>query len=160
MRDVSTLQPWDIQPGESAKAYEAFAVYKAMGKDRSLEKVSRTVPRRLPTVKDWSARFNWVERARAFDVDAARLAAPKALTDHARVLARHARYGRLMAYKGARRIQSMKPRDLAPSDAAAFVVKGVATERQALAIPDRAPVDEDGKAVPVVAIIKIGTDEL
>lgn len=157
---MARLQPWDIQEGESAKAYEAFAVYRDLGAERSIERVAETLHKDHTFLRKWSARYQWVERARAFDVAAALLASPKALADHARTLARHARYGRLMAYKGARRIQSMKAKELAPADAAAFVVKGIAAERQALAIPDRAPVDEDGKSVPTIAVVRFNPDDL
>ena len=78
--------PWDRQPGESAKAFAAFAVYRDVGPTRSLAKVGRylieTTVRRgtLKSVTEemarWSSRYGWVGRVEAFEIhqDRVRLA--------------------------------------------------------------------------------------
>jgi uncharacterized protein YcfJ len=60
---------------ESAKAYRARVEYVTMGEGRSLEKLAdraQSAPKarlsqRLATLKEWSARYGWVESARQYD---------------------------------------------------------------------------------------------
>jgi len=55
-------------PGETAKAYEAFAVYRELETgQRSLERVSRTLHKSVTFLGRWSSKYNWVERAAAYD---------------------------------------------------------------------------------------------
>lgn len=63
-------------PRESAKALAAYALYEAMGPERSLAKVAggfgqsvgKVLVGRLPTLERWSAAYGWVERAAAADM--------------------------------------------------------------------------------------------
>ena len=63
-RTKATL--WERQPGESAQAYEAFAIYRDMGSNRSLGSLPNSYPRvtRLSSV---GAAKKWGERCRAYD---------------------------------------------------------------------------------------------
>ena len=146
---AAPLNLWDIRPDETARAYAAFAVYRDMGPGRSLERVSQTVPLRLPTAKDWSSKFAWAERVRAFDAAAAKLAADRSLEDHASVRARHAEWGRTLAIQGMRRLSKVTgpngetlatfdPREFAPGEARQAVKDGVAIEAEALLLDRRA----------------------
>jgi hypothetical protein len=66
------LRIFDREPEESTKAFEAWTIYRDLGAQRSLQKTadlyygSRSNVRQL---QRWSSRFNWVERARASDVE-------------------------------------------------------------------------------------------
>jgi hypothetical protein len=66
-------QPWDRRKGESEQAYAAFLRYRDLGEGRTLERLSegssQTHPKPIPfgTVKDYSKRHKWVDRARAWD---------------------------------------------------------------------------------------------
>jgi hypothetical protein len=74
-------RPWDRQPGEGPRAFQAFRIYLELGPARSIAKAveeyqrqnngktagaARTIRRRWQT---WSAEHRWQERARAFDVE-------------------------------------------------------------------------------------------
>jgi hypothetical protein len=55
---------------ESSKAYRAFAVFRDLGPDRSLRRAAQLVYGSAASVRQlsrWSARFDWVARAMAFD---------------------------------------------------------------------------------------------
>lgn len=74
---VPDRDPWEKQKGESAKAFAAFAIYRDLGPNRSLQKASQaiaeTAPRRkvetiLQQLKEWSAKYGWVDRCDAYDV--------------------------------------------------------------------------------------------
>lgn len=134
---MAALRPYDIQPGESATAYEAFAVYRDMGAERSLERVSQTLPKNLPTLKDWSKRHHWVERARSFDEETARRATTKSLDDHATVRARQARHARVFQAKAVQRMKKVSADGddkLTPAEAIQAFKVGAQEERAALGI--------------------------
>lgn len=59
--------PWDTRPSESAPAYAAFAEYRELGPERSLEAVRLKVGKNPRLIARWSSNWNWVERARAYD---------------------------------------------------------------------------------------------
>jgi hypothetical protein len=87
-----TPPPWQRQPGESARAFAAFTVYRDLpATERSLDAVCRRladddpaapfrrrsgarVRRRSGQVSAWSSTFHWVERATAWDAEKDRLA--------------------------------------------------------------------------------------
>lgn len=61
------MKPWEQHPNESSKAYEAARVYFEMGAERTLAKVGEQLGKNKIVVESWSAKFQWVARARAFD---------------------------------------------------------------------------------------------
>jgi hypothetical protein len=66
-------QPWDPQPGETARAYEAFELYRDMGPSRSLTRASQAVGKSTHQMSMWSARHSWVYRAASWDAEQRRL---------------------------------------------------------------------------------------
>jgi hypothetical protein len=64
------MRAWERQLGESAKAYAAWTVYRDLGPERSLRKTAQMYYGCIKNVHQlarWSRKFDWVERARAFD---------------------------------------------------------------------------------------------
>lgn len=49
-------------PGETPESFEAFVCYFHQGSSRSLKQVAQKMEFNLSTVKDWSAKYNWVNR--------------------------------------------------------------------------------------------------
>lgn len=86
MADETTVQPWDRQPGETSKAYEAFAIYRDLGSSRSVRLVSEQLAKTQTVIKRWSSKYEWVERAAAWDSIPARATA-EAYSDMARRVA-------------------------------------------------------------------------
>lgn len=157
---MAELHQWDIQPGESAKAYAAFACYRDLGEDRSLLATGERLKKHPDFLAKWSSRHRWVARAKAFDTHVAILAAAQAVDDHVATKARHAAAGKALQEWGQAVIEATAA-DAKPADGIAAIVRGVAVERKARDIPDRAPVDEDGNAVaPVIAVLGVGVDGL
>lgn len=69
-------EPWEQQRKEPANAYAAFKAYHQLGPERSLAKVRRLIgegsvegvsPKSQRWIETWSPRWDWVERARAWD---------------------------------------------------------------------------------------------
>jgi hypothetical protein len=64
------VRAFERQPGESAKAYRAFCCYRDLGAERSLAKAAETYygsRKNLAQVGLWSRKFDWVDRAQAWD---------------------------------------------------------------------------------------------
>lgn len=68
------MATWDKLPQETAKAYAAFQIYLSLsvfgqdGERRSLENTAKKLGLRSTTsVERWSAKYDWVERAKAYD---------------------------------------------------------------------------------------------
>lgn len=145
-----TTRPWNMRPDESAKAYQAFEVYRDMGADRSLERVSRTVPVRLPSVKDWSSKYSWQARVRAFDEAAAAKASAIALEDAATVRARQAQHAKVIQLRAMQKIAGTDPGDMTVGEATRAWQVGAENERKALGIPDKLEHSgPDGGPIPV-----------
>jgi hypothetical protein len=75
---------YDRETDESAKAFEAWTVYRDLGAERSLQKASEMYYGHGANVgqfERWSRRYGWVERARAFD-DEREMIRRSAIEDH------------------------------------------------------------------------------
>lgn len=61
---------YDRQNTDTDKSFAAFAIYRDMGSDRSLEKVRIECGYRSGRkLEQWCSKYKWVERCRAFDDD-------------------------------------------------------------------------------------------
>lgn len=59
---------WERQPGERPRAYQAFAIYRELGAERSLRDTARMLGHRSPTqVERWSSANDWSRRVAAYD---------------------------------------------------------------------------------------------
>lgn len=58
---------WLRQPKETAKAFEAFAIYKELGASRSIEAAGKRLGKSNALLENWSSQHLWVSRARAWD---------------------------------------------------------------------------------------------
>lgn len=68
---MTTPNPTERRPRETAVAYEAFRTYLMMGPARSTAKVARACGKHKSLMDRWSARWEWVERVRSFEAQAA-----------------------------------------------------------------------------------------
>jgi hypothetical protein len=59
--------PWDRQPGESAKAFDAFVRFRDMGPRRMLRDVALGLHCSGANVRRWAARWFWHNRVAAFE---------------------------------------------------------------------------------------------
>jgi hypothetical protein len=70
----ATLKPTDPQPGEPGTSFAGFVLYREMPPDkRSLREVGRHLGRSESLIERYSSRWNWVDRACAWDREQARL---------------------------------------------------------------------------------------
>jgi hypothetical protein len=85
------LEVWEQQAGESGKAYTAFAHYRDAGiTDRSLRGTGRALDYSPSTIANWSSRYSWVQRSRAFDAELEKQRLAVLRTDQIAASRRHA----------------------------------------------------------------------
>lgn len=60
-------------PGETTKAYAAFRIFLKLGSERSVRKAARKRNKGVTVVAEWSSKYQWTERAAAFDEHVARI---------------------------------------------------------------------------------------
>lgn len=128
-RQEPDIAPWEQQPGESAKAFEAFAIYRDMGVERSVRKVAQRLNKSLTLIGKWSSRYNWPERARAYDRDLDRQAHAQAVRDVRSMTNRHIRIAMQLQAKALEALEQLNVATLSPKMQLAFLAKATEIER-------------------------------
>ena len=68
---MTTEHIWQRLPTDTSdKAFAAFVIYRGLGSDRTYEKVREALDLRPAShglIQEWSTKYNWRERARAYD---------------------------------------------------------------------------------------------
>ncbi len=136
-RPGEALKPWDIRPEETARAYAAFAVYRDLGPERSLEKASHGDTKMLPTLKRWSASFDWQARVRAFDECVASRAADKAVESAASIRARQAKHAQAIQLRAMQKFAVATPDDMSIGEATRAFQVGAEVERKVMGIDEK-----------------------
>lgn len=138
------LLPWEQQPGETAKMYEAFQAYlfmKTDDSDRSLRKVAHDLNKSLTHIGNISKKNNWVERVEAWDSYQLKLAHQDQLKEIKKMRKRHATIATTMLTKVTKKMQQMEAEELTPQDIKAWV--DVATKLERLSRGDSSEVIEE-----------------
>jgi len=122
---------WDRQPGESTKAYAAFCVYRDLGTERSLEKAGQMLdkPRTRKWLGEWSAKYKWVERAKAYDDYVEKLKRKEKEKAIKEMAERQARIAMAFQEKIIERLQSIDPAELTPTELARWFDVAAKIER-------------------------------
>lgn len=128
-RQEPEIAPWEQQPGESAKAFEAFAIYRDMGVERSLRKLTQQLHKNLTTIRDWSVKWNWQERVRAYDRDLDRQAHAQAVREVRSMTNRHIRIAMQLQAKALQALEQLDVTTLSPKMQLAFLAKATEIER-------------------------------
>ena len=136
-----TPAPWEQQPGESSRAFGAFAAYRGLGPRRSLRAAAEAFSGQASAARErqfdkWSHTFRWVERAAAWDrhLDAqARRAQEEAQRE---MTERHVKEARALQGKALERLRALRPEELAPLEVLRYLVEAAKLERLALGEPE------------------------
>lgn len=128
---MAEVKPWERQPGESAKAYEAFSLYRDMGVDRSLSKVGKALGKSKTMMDKWSSpnAFNWVERAKAWDIEQDRILQKQQYEDIKKMRKRHADIAVAMIAKAAKALMKIPEEEIKASDISRMVETASKLER-------------------------------
>ena len=142
---------WERQPDESAKAFEAFVVYRDMGAERSLRKVGRVLGKSTVMMERWSSANNWKARVDAWDTEQDRLNREKQIQEIAKMRTRHTKLAESMLLKAARALQKLDPEDMNSNNITRMV--DVATQLERLSrgdTTDSIEIRDGGKSEPAV----------
>ena len=121
--------PWEQQPGESARAFGAFCVYRDLGPRRTLRAAAASFYRRTAAalkrqLEKWSSAFRWVERAAAWDRHLDAEARQAQETARREMAERHAREARALQAKALERLRALRPEELSADGRAALLRRG------------------------------------
>ena len=144
---------WERQPTESAQAFEAFALYRDMGVNRSIRKVARNLNKAVTTLAEWSTKNEWVKRAAAWDAEQDRIARNELAAEMAATRKRQRKQAQRMQEKGMELLESISIGDAKLSEIVSLLKAGMEQER--IAIGDVGEVIEErngGEAVSPVQI--------
>lgn len=115
------IQLWERQPGETTKQFEAFAIYRDMGMDRSLSKVARELSKSKQLLTRWSSANNWVDRCEAYDVEQDRLLRAQQQKDIKNMRKRHAKIAEAMLIKAANALKAIPDEEVKAGDISRMV---------------------------------------
>ncbi|MGN0998659.1 MAG: hypothetical protein ACI4PO_03830 [Faecousia sp.] len=157
MPNENTPKPWERQPGETPKPFEAFCVYRDMGLERSLSKVAAKLSKSETLMGRWSGQYDWVKRAAAWDDEQERVEREakekQRLKDIAKMRERHAGIAVTMLVKAATALQVLPPEEIKAQDISRMV--DVASKLERISRGDVGDVIEErngGEAVSPVQI--------
>lgn len=143
---------WERQPNETPKPYEAFTIYRDLGKERTLPKVAEKLGKSLGLISRWSSAYNWVERVNAWDDEADRQAAQKQLKDISNARVRQRKQAVKMQLKALQLLESINPGDAKLSEVVSLMKLGMEQERICLGDVGDVIEERSGNAVPAVQI--------
>jgi len=134
---ATPVNPWDRQPGETARAWEAFTTYRDDGPARSLRRTADRLGKSHSLIEGWSVRWAWVSRCAAWDEDQERARAVELAQARRDATRRHVDLATAALERVATALEDLDPEALAPSDLIRWLDIAVRVERQALGMPDR-----------------------
>lgn len=150
-KEVET-QPWERQPKEGPKPFDAFTIYRDMGKERTLPKVAEQLGKSLGLISRWSSAHNWVERVNAWDDEADRQAAQKQLKDISNARVRQRKQAVKMQLKALQLLESINQGDAKLSEIVSLMKLGMEQERICLGDVGDVIEERSGNAMPAVQI--------
>ena len=152
MSKVNTPQPWERQPDEGLKPYDAFCIYRDMEtQQRSVRKVGEQLGKSLTLVGRWSSKFSWVERAKAWDDEQDRRARDAQITEIKEMRKKHVKIAEAMLVKAAKALARLPEDEINAMDISRMV--DTASKLERISRGDTGEVIETrdgGKATPAV----------
>lgn len=148
-------EPWERRESESTKAYEAFCIYRDMGRERSLAKVAEKQQKSGSLIGRWSRENDWVNRAAKWDDEQERLEREIAQREQTKAIRemrkRHADLAEAMLVKSAKALKKIPVEEIKPQDISRMV--DIASKLERISRGDVGEVIEErdgGKATPAV----------
>lgn len=151
--------PWDRQDDEPEKAYSYFALYRDLGRTRTVAKAAAEVHKSRDYLHKLASTWRWVQRAQAWDREQDRLYS-EGLAERRRDMAeRHARIASALQAKIVARLQSLDPAKLTPNDIARWLEVATRVERLALGLPDSTTAHTGPDGGPIQAEVSQMSEE-
>jgi hypothetical protein len=135
---TSKIEPWERQQGETAKAYEAFVIYRDMGLERSLAKVGRRLGISTKYIERLSKRWRWRERTRAFDGRIERVQTEDAIEAAEKANRRHIAESQQMQGAVLKFLKEFDPQKLKAADVPVWMKAAIDIERKCMGLDSTA----------------------
>jgi hypothetical protein len=122
-------KPWERQPGESEKAFEAFSLYLNMGADRTITAVVKQLEKSRSLIDRWKARWEWSDRVREYDNDKERQARKEAEKGLRDMYARQTKIAMSVQTKALQALDALNPEDMSVKDIKEYIKMATDLER-------------------------------
>ena len=143
-------EPWERQQGESAKAFEAFAIYRDMPQ-RSIREVARQLGKSNTIIARWSSNHEWQKRVAAWDGEQDRIAREAQIQEIKKMRKRHADLATAMLVKASKALKKIPEDDIKASDVSRMVETAAKLERISRGDVSEVLEERDGgDSIPVV----------
>lgn len=126
-------QPWHKQKTDTDKSLEVFRAYLVM-QERSLPKLAKELGKNQRTLESWSSKYNWVERAAAYDAHLHEKLVNNNIGEVEKMNERHIREALALQHLALKRVKEYekdpgKIKDLTPNEMLRMFEVGAKLER-------------------------------
>lgn len=122
-------KPWDQQPGESGPAFEAFSTYRDLGPGRTVSEVAGKLQKSDSLLRRWKNKWNWRERAIAYDSNIAEEARRKTVKDRRDMESRHIGIAMKLQKKALEALNLLEAEEMTAKDIKEFIKMATELER-------------------------------
>lgn len=145
--------PWEQLQGEGPKPFEAFCLYRDMGKDRSYRKVAAQLGKSETIISRWGSKYRWMDRVSAWEAEIDRQANQIHMKDIAAMRARQAKQALALQKKGFGLLKSIEDGGAKLSEIVSLLKLGMEQERIAMGDVGEVVEERDGgPAMPAVQV--------
>ncbi len=124
-----TGKPWEQQPGESGPAFEAFSTFRDLGPGRTVSAVAEKLRKSDSLLRRWKNKWNWRERAIAYDSAIAEEARRKVIKERKEMETRHIGIAMQLQKKALEALSVLEAEEMSPRDIKEFVKLATELER-------------------------------
>lgn len=130
MSKSSDTKPWERQPKEGEKPFEAFVKYRDMGEKRTLNAVAAELQKSYTLIRRWKDTWNWEERVRAYDNELQKQAHKQAVKKARGMADRHIDMALKMQVKALEALADLDPKSIDPKTLISFIREATRLERE------------------------------
>lgn len=147
------IAPWERQPGETEKAYEAFLIFKNLGPGRTFKAVSDRLQKSYTLIRRWKERGNWESRAAEYDRENERKEQIATQKARKKMIERHIKIGTSLQGKALQALEAISPEEMKPQDIERFLQFGTKLESESRAKQATKQAGEGQSAAQMLAAI-------
>lgn len=129
-------KPWERQNKESGQAYEAFALYRDMGRSRTVSAVVKKLKKSRSLIDRWKVRWDWGSRVSAYDKDLEQQAKDEAIKERKSMINRHIKIAVQVQKKALKALDKLDVDSMSPKDIKEYIRMATDLERLSRTLDD------------------------
>lgn len=135
-RKQEPVEPWERQPGESQKAWEAFLVYRNMPHkeetkgQRSVRKVAEKLVKSSTLISRWCTMWDWVNRAAEYDNELQRMDLREKKDSIRKMNQQQVQIGLSLQKKAIKALAALAIEDMSARNILDYLTQGIEIERR------------------------------